>query len=321
MQAEGLVSDLDIKEIAVGGLVEVIPHVLRIEGIIRRTAADIARRKPDVLLTIDSPGFCFRVAGIVRKFAPETRLIHLVAPSVWAWRPGRAKKLSQLYDKLLTLFDFEPQYFTKHGLDTEFVGHPLVEVCRPHASSRDDIVLLMPGSRVSEIRNMLSIFVEASGGLGGRIVIPTISYLEPLVMDLTRSTGIEVVSQEAAKMDLYGRARLAIVASGTATLQLALFGCPMVVCYRMNSVTFSILKRLVRTRFISLVNIIMNDMVVPELIQDMCKRDEIGKALANLDAASQTAAFEALRSRLMRGGEPPSERIASALLDCPTARL
>jgi lipid-A-disaccharide synthase len=315
MQAEGLVSDLDINEIAVNGLLEVIPHILKIKKFIKKSAMNIANKKPDILLTIDSPGFCFRVARIVRKRAPGIRLIHLVAPSVWAWRPGRSEALANLYDKLLVLFDFETPYFKGHGLDTEFVGHPLAEECKSGHPCKDDVVVLMPGSRVTEVKRILPIFVEVFRTFRwGRVVIPTLGNLEPLVRNLTRGTGIEIISDELKKAEVYKKARLAIVASGTATLQLSLFGCPMIVCYKLNYLTYLILKKFVKVQYISLVNIILGKKIVPELIQNKCNASEIRKELININSDFQQENFKLIHEKIVNDDTSPSKRIVDILL-------
>ncbi|MDO4975043.1 MAG: lipid-A-disaccharide synthase, partial [Alphaproteobacteria bacterium] len=182
MKTKGLKSLFDIKEISVGGLVEVIPHIFHIKTLINKTVNDIIAKNPDVLFTIDSPGFCFRVAKLVRKKNPNIKLIHLVAPSVWAWRQGRAKGISKLYDHLLTLFDFEPKYFTKFGLKTTFVGHPAIEYFEENDYSKEDTLLLLPGSRKQEIESLLPIFLNVSEKLSfEKIIIPTLPSLLPIL--------------------------------------------------------------------------------------------------------------------------------------------
>lgn len=316
MQDEDLLSLFDISEISVGGIVEIIPHILRIRKLIHMTARDIVDKRPDVFLTIDSPGFCFRVAKIVRKLSPEVKMIHLVAPSVWAWRPNRAKKLARLYDTLLTLFDFEPQYFLKYGLDTKYVGHPLLEEFHEEfQENKDDLLLLLPGSRIQEIKMMLPIFLEFRAKYeANRCVIPTLPHLVPVIRKyLGAGSGIEVISEEREKNELYRRAKLAVVASGTATLQLAITGCPMIVCYKLNRITFEIVKRFVKTEYISLVNIISNHRIVPELIQRECTASMILQTALETDFATQLRELRELRNRLCSTEQIPSKRIAEII--------
>ena len=318
METAGLVSLFDIRNISVGGLLEVVPHLLKIKRLIAQTVDDIAANRPDVLLTIDSPGFCFRVARLVRKRCPEIKMVHLVAPSVWAWREGRAAKLAKLYDRLFCLFDFEPQYFTKYVLDATFVGHPAVERFEFSEHRGKDTLLVMPGSRTQEIKSLLPIFLEAAKGVAGRLgttrlVIPTLPHLLPLVKSIAGDDA-DVTADGEVKMQVYQSARLAIVASGTATLQLALSGCPMVVGYRLSELSYRLVKPLVKVRYISLVNLILNAPVVPELIQSDCTVQKITDVAVSLDEAEQLRQFKRLRERLTPGSTTPSKVIAEGVL-------
>lgn len=314
MESSGFKSLFDIKEISVGGITEIIPHIFKIKRLIKKTADDIIKNNPDVVLTIDSPGFCFRVTKIIRKLAPHIKLVHLVAPSVWAWRPKRAKKLSKSYDKLLTLFDFEPPYFTKYGLDTEFVGHQAAINFEPTDEPKDDILLIMPGSRTQEIKSLLPIFVEAAIAMKQkRIVIPTLPHLVELIKSMIPN-HFEIITNEEEKKAMYQQAKLAIVASGTATLQLALSGCPMVVCYKLSNLTYRIVKTLVKTKFISLVNIILDSNIVPELIQDDCNSEKISEIVRSLDYELQLHNFAQLKNKLLNNNISPADNVAEILL-------
>ncbi|MDR1476307.1 MAG: lipid-A-disaccharide synthase [Holosporales bacterium] len=322
MAKEGLKSLFDIKKIAVGGIFEIIPHILRIIKLIKLTACDIVRHSPDVILTIDSPGFCFRVIKKIQKLRPQTKTIHLVAPSVWAWRPKRAKKLSKLYDELLTLFDFEPQYFQKYGLKTECVGHPLAEeIVGEITDSKDDVFLLIPGSRAQEIKTLLPIFLKFSDYYNSdeskprRCIIPTLPHLIPLISKMIGIRNIEIVSEDAQKNELYHRASLAIAASGTATLQLALSGCPMIVCYKLNNFTYNIIKKVVKIKYISLVNIILDKEVVPELIQHACNVEMIHQAEKAIDIANQRYNFKILREKMKIEKKSPVSNIIKKIIN------
>ena len=313
MENAGMRSLFDIKEISVGGIVEIIPHILKIKKLIKKTADEILKCKPKVVLTIDSPGFCFRVAKIVRRKNPNIKIVHLVAPSVWAWRPKRAKHIAKLYDHLLTLFDFEPGYFEKEGLKTTFVGHPAIETFSFSDNDKDDTLLLMPGSRVQEIKSLLPIFVNVSKKLGVKnIVIPTLPHLLPLINSL--APGIKTETDENKKREIYRTSKLAIIASGTASLQLALCGCPMVVCYKISNISYKIIKKLIKIRYISLVNIIFDKPIIPELIQDECNVDSIIKSIRSVDNKKQLGYFKDLHMRLQNGMNKPSEKIVEILL-------
>lgn len=315
MMRQGFQSLFNISEISVGGIMEVIPHVLRIKRLINMTANDIIDQRPDVVLTIDSPGFCFRVAKKVRDIAPEIKLVHFVAPSVWAWRSKRAIAIAELYDALLTLFSFEPKYFEKYGLKTTFVGHPAVEVFSPTDKEKSEILLLMPGSRIQEIKSHLPIFIDVAKSLGAKnVVIPTLPNLEGFVRSMTDEFKADIVIDETEKAELYRMAKLAIVASGTATLQLALSGCPMVVCYRISKLTYSLVRPLVKIKFISLVNILLNEQIVPELIQSDCEPKKILEQIDGLDPEKQLSAFKKIGQLVQNQEARPSVYIADILL-------
>ena len=315
MESYGFQSLFNIKEISVGGIIEVIPHIFKIKKLIKKTVQDILMFNPDIILTIDSPGFCFRVSKTIKKLEPHIKLVHLVAPSVWAWRPKRAKKISNLYDKLLTLFEFEPPYFTKYGLDTEFVGHQAAINFEPTDKLKDDILLIMPGSRTQEIKSLLPIFVEASKSMRQKkIVIPTLPHLVELIKSIAPN-NFEIITDENEKKSLYKNSKLAIVASGTATLQLALSGCPMIVCYKLSNFTFKIVKMLIKTRFISLVNIISNKEIVPELIQNDCNSKKIEEIAKNLNPELQLQNFVHLKNKLLNNNISPSDRIAEIIIN------
>ncbi|MDR1365201.1 MAG: lipid-A-disaccharide synthase [Holosporales bacterium] len=315
MEARGFCSLFNINEISVGGIWEAARSILKIRKLIQKTVDDIVLKKPRVILTIDSPEFCFRVACRVKSIMPEAKLIHLVAPSVWAWRPNRAKSIARMYNHIMTLFDFEPPYFTKYGLPATFVGHPAIEEFHEsQCDSKESALLLMPGSRVQEVKSHLPVFLEAAKKIeADRIVVPTIDSIRPLVESMINDKRIEVISDESEKMELYRKASFAIVASGTATLHLALSSCPMAVCYRMSPVSYAIIKRLVKVEYISLANIILGEKVVPELIQGACTPMEIVKAISHIDRVQQTSSFRKIRSRLLLNGMLPSKAISTTL--------
>ena len=315
MQTQGLHSLFNINEISVGGIFEVIPHLIRIRQLIKNTVEDIIEKQPEVLLTIDSPGFCFRVAKIVKKLNPKINIVHLVAPSVWAWRSNRAKRMVKFCDHLLTLFEFEPPFFTKYGLKATFVGHPSIEIFTESGNKKKtNTLLILPGSRSQEIKSLLPIFLKSSEMLNFKnIVIPTLPHLESLVRSIIGDRKIEITANENKKLELFKSAKCAIVASGTATLQLALSGCPMVVCYRLSPLSYRIVKSLIKVKFISLVNLISNHSIVPELIQSDCNPEKIAQAIKNLNFKEQTNSFRGLRSKLRAGSQNPTDAIAIIL--------
>lgn len=277
-----LPSLFDISYISVGGFFEVIPKLFIIRRLIKKTVNDVFISGADVLVTIDSPGFCLRVAKMVRRRSRKIKIIHVVAPTVWAWRPKRALKMAGIYDHILTLFDFEPPYFEKFGLKATFIGHPAIEKFSLTHGNRNETVLLMPGSRIQEIRTLLPIFIEVVQKLGieNNCIIPTLPHLKKEVEKY--SNGVKIETEVDIKKRLFCSSRMAIVASGTATLELALCRCPIVVCYKLSGITFKILKFFVKTDYISLVNIILQKNIVPELIQDKCEVKYISKSVCGL---------------------------------------
>ncbi|MBQ8651562.1 MAG: lipid-A-disaccharide synthase [Alphaproteobacteria bacterium] len=316
MEEVGVKSLFDIKEIAIGGIVEVIPKALKIKKLIDLAICDIKKINPSVLLTIDSPGFCFRIAKKIKKELPNTKLIHIVAPSVWAWRKGRAKSIAKLYDCLLTLFDFEPRYFSKFGLDVRFIGHPAIQKFNSTNNEKSNEILVMPGSRDQEVVKLLPVFIDAARKIkANKIIIPTLPHLKKLIQSLTNGGDIIIVENEQEKLMYYRRAKLAIVASGTATLQLALSKCPMVVCYKIANITYKILRKLVRVKYISLVNIILNRRVVPELIQNDCTSEKIVMECNQLNFAEQIKNFSKLQKKIQNGCEYPSDIAANVIAE------
>lgn len=294
MAAEGVESPFDIAELSVLGLVEGLMAYPKVVRRVKQTAALAAREKPDVAVLIDSWGFTLRVAHRLRELDPKLPLIKYVGPQVWATRPGRAKTLADSVDHLLSIHAFDAPYFEAEGLPTTFVGNSALSLDFSRADPdrlrrqigagpEDPILLILPGSRPAEIERMLPAFQDAATRLKAerpdlQLVIPA----APTVADKVKA-GVaawphraHVVEGESAKLDAMKAASVALACSGTVTTQLALAGVPMVVAYRIGPVTYAILKRLVRTRFITLFNIAADAAIAPELIQEDCT----GPALA-----------------------------------------
>jgi lipid-A-disaccharide synthase len=304
----------DIEEISVGGFTEVVPKLLKVRRLIKATVKDVLEKNSKVLITIDSPEFCFRVARLVKQANKNIKMIHVVAPTVWAWRPQRAKKMALIYDHILTLFDFEPPYFEKYGLKATFIGHPCIEDCEyvtPKLDENGDTIVLMPGSRIQEIKALLPIFVKAITALKQKenVVILTLPHLVQSIKNL--APNIKIECQKRKKKDIIKNARIAVVASGTATLELALLNCPMLVCYKLSAFSYFIAKLFVTTKYISIVNIVLNKKIVPELIQSQCTADNICTTMNTLlaDTASrqnQIANFDEFKEKLRPGSNKPS---------------
>ena len=305
MTRAGLKSLFPMADLAVMGIVEVLAHARTLTARIRQTVQAILDEKPDVVLTIDSPGFAKGVIKKLRKsdagralIADGLRFHHVVAPQVWAWRPGRAKKYARMFDKLYAFFDFEVPYFTKHGLDTVAVGHPIAEGLLNQKKSRkktgDKVIALIPGSRMSEVKKLLPLMrqvtemLSRNGYMGYRFVIPTVETTKQYIEQQVKNWAVqpELVPADM-RYELYNRAYIAIAASGTVSAELAMLHVPAVVVYKMNPVTTWIGRRLVKVRWVSLVNILLNRGVYPELLGGDATADNILNAITQLSIPSK----------------------------------
>jgi lipid-A-disaccharide synthase len=336
MQAEGLHSLFPMEELSVMGLAEVLPKYAHLKRRIREAAADVLAAAPDALITIDSPDFVLRVARIVRAARPDLRTIHYVAPSVWAWRPGRAAKMAHVIDHVLALLPFEPPYMTAAGMTCDFVGHPVVSAPRASAAEaqafRADLggggplVLALPGSRRGEVARLAPVI----GGVLDRVravhpqvqvVLPTLRSVAAMVEGLTADWPVRprIIEAPEAKRAAFAAADVAIAASGTVSLELAANGVPMVIAYDMHPVTMWLMQRMARVDTVTLVNLVSDTRVVPEFLGDRCTPDLIAPALLGLIGPgpardAQRAAMRLTMERLGEGGDPPGLRAARSVL-------
>jgi lipid-A-disaccharide synthase len=336
MAEQGLDSLFPYADLTVMGLAEVLPRVFRIMGRIAETAELARASGADAVVTIDAPDFSFRVAARLRGLGVP--LVHYVAPTVWAWRPGRAAKIAKLYDHLLALLPFEPPYFQRAGLACSFVGHPVIEsgaargdgigFRRRHGIAEGEtLVSVLPGSRRSEVSRLSAPFGVALGLLRARVpqlraIVPTVPNVAEMVRQATAAWPIPttVVEGDDDKYGAFAASRAGIAASGTVALELALAGVPHVVAYRVNPVTAFVVRRLVTVRFANLVNLVLDRPVVPELIQDDCRPERLAESVGRLmldDAAraAQVDGFAEALGRLGAGDEAPSRRAARIVLD------
>lgn len=336
MTAEGLSPLFPMSELAHFGLLEVLPHIRALKRRVDETAAEIVRTRPSVLVTIDSPGFTMRVAKRVRRAVPDIPLVHYVAPSVWAWKPGRARTYAALFDHLLALLPFEPPYFTREGLACDFVGHPVVEGARPGDGERfrrehgipaeATVLVVLPGSRRGEVTRLLPVFGDTARRLRAVrpdlvVVVPTVGTVRELVRSGIEGWGARVIVTEGdeARRDAFAIARAALAASGTISLELALARLPSVIAYKLNPLTHRVAKMLVRVKWVNLVNIMLNRGLVPELLQGECRPDKLAAAVTRLlddeDARSeQIGAADTVARLLGAGDEAPSRRAARVVL-------
>lgn len=337
MQAEGLVSRFAMDELSVMGLAEVLPKYRALMRRIEETAAAVVAGAPDVLVTIDSPDFCLRVARRV-KAASGIRVVHYVAPTVWAWRPGRAAKMARHVDQVLALFPFEPPYMEAAGMACDFVGHPVV--AEPQATGPEaaafraaheigdaPLVLALPGSRRGEVTRLAGTFGDALTRVltvhpAARVVVPCAAPVADLVAELTaRWPGRPILIDARRdgpeeKRAAFRAADVALAASGTVSLELAAGGTPMVIAYDMNWLSRQIIGRMLRVDTVTLVNLVSETRTVPEFIGARCRPDLIAEGLVDVMAApeAQRAAMALTMERLGQGGEAPGLRAARAVL-------
>ena len=341
MQSEGLDSLFDMAELSVMGLAEVLPKYFALKRRLDQTVAEVLAWKPDILVTIDSPDFCLRVARAVRAADPSIRTCHYVAPSVWAWRPGRAKKMAAYIDHVLALLPFEPPYMQAEGMACDFVGHPVAaqaavtskQIAQFQADfgldpARRSLVVL-PGSRASEIKRLLPIFCKVVAQpyfAEFQLIFPTLLHLEPLLraeidalaQDTVLVTGAGLTAAAAAEQRLvaYGAATAALAASGTVSLELAAAGTPMVIAYDMGFISRLVIGAMLKIDTVTLVNLVSETRAVPEFIGKDCKAERIAPALQQiLDAPdAQAQAIKTTMTRLGRGDPELPYRAARAVL-------
>lgn len=331
MVEAGLRPLFDQSDLAVMGLAEVMPRLPLLMRRLRECVAAAVDGRPDIVVTIDSSSFSRRLARRLRRAGLQVPLVHYVAPMVWAWRAGRAAALAREFDHLLTLFAFEPELFTRHGLPATCVGHPVQErppgdgpgFRRRHGLAPDAaLLLLMPGSRVTEVARLTAAFGGAAERLAAavprlRVVVPTLPHLAAGLSAAWPQAV--VVATEAERRDAMAAADAALVASGTATLELAAAGVPMVVGYRAAAATVWAARRLLRVGHVALPNILLERALVPELLQGDCTAAALADALqplltGGLEAVRQREGFDAAIRRLGPTGEPPSRRAAEIIL-------
>ncbi len=341
MQAQGLASLFPMEELSVMGLAEVLPKYRQLKRRIRQTAEEVLRLSPDVLITIDSPDFNLRVARRVRA-ASALRTVHYVAPSVWAWRSGRAAKMARVVDQVLALLPFEPPWMEAAGMRCDFVGHPVVADPVPTAGEvsafraaeslgEAPVIVALPGSRRGEVERLAPVFGESLRPVlarhpAARVVVPAAAPVAGRVRELVRRwPGAPLVldprtmppqAAAARKRAAFAAAQVALAASGTVSLELAATSTPMVIAYDMNWLSRLIIGRMLKVDTVTLVNLVSESRAVPEYLGTACRPENIAAGLLevmeNPDAQRQAMALT--MQRLGRGGEAPGLRAARAVL-------
>jgi len=340
MAAEGISSPFAIEELSIIGLAAIPRRLPMIFRRIHETADAAVAARPDALVIIDSPEFTHRVARRVRRLAPKIPILDYVSPTIWAWRPGRARAMRAYVDQVLAILPFEPAVHVKlGGPPCLYVGHPMVEhiaELRPNAEeaqrrrANPPVVLMLPGSRSSEIRHLLGTFGAAIAQVAARsgpieLVLPTVPHLVAQVRAGVADWAVapRIVVEPADKWAAFRRARAALAASGTVTLELALAGIPTAAAYRLSIVEWNI-ARLLRMRStlpsVILANLVLGENVIPELLQSACTPDRLAEALLPLlsdtpQRQRQIEAFGRLDAIMAIGGEAPSDKAAAIVLD------
>ena len=336
MTREGLSPMFAIEELSIIGFAAVLAQLPKIMRLIRQTADAVIATSPDILVIIDSPDFTHRVARRVRSRDGAIPIVDYVSPTVWAWRPGRARAMLRYVDHVLALLPFEPDEYRKlHGPPCSYVGHPLTEQLtslRPNVEERarreaePPVLLVLPGSRRSEIRHHLEVFGRALGRLQSEgvrfdLVLPTMPHLADSVREGVSNwpVGLKIVVGEQEKRAAFRTARAALAKSGTVTLELALSGVPMVTAYRVGATEAFILRRAIRVSSVILANLVLGGEIVPEFLQENCTPDNLARSLKPLlsdtpERNKQVDAFATLDAIMSTGREPPSVRAADIVL-------
>lgn len=330
MAAEGVDSLFPMSDLSVMGLAEILPRLGLILRRIRETVKAATEADVDAVISIDSPDFSFRVQKKLSKhFSGQDnppKLIHYVAPTVWAWRPGRAQKIAGFLDHLLALFPFEPPYFERVGLSCDFVGHPVVTAGIDKADgaafrkSHDigdarKLLCVLPGSRMSEVSRLVPVFAETIRKLQQSypdmaVVVPLVPGVAKFVRDGFSQRGLSktIIYTEGRedKFAVFRAADAALAASGTVSIELGAAGLPHVIGYRVSWLTGAIGKRLIRTPYANLINVILDRMVVPELLQNNCKAAQLHDNLLPLldDSPERTAQTDAFTQAISRLSPP-----------------
>ena len=332
MQAAGMELVYHIRELSVMGFLEVIQHLPLLRSVERTLRVLLGQRTPDVLLLIDYPGFNLRFARMVRKSG--MKIVYYISPQVWAWNPGRVKKMKGVIDKMLVVFPFEVDLYKKEGIDVEFVGHPLLEMftdpqpkedfCKRWGFSPDRKILgLFPGSRKQELERIFPQMLGAARILeqrsGVQVAVGVSSILETdFVKSFIRDPGTVKLVQHAT-YDVMKNSDIAFVTSGTATLETGYYQTPMIVVYKTSWLSYCIARLLVRIKTIGLVNIVAGKKIVPEFIQAQVTPDRLAEAGGDLLRDEQrrkemSALLGCIREKL--GTTGASARVAETVIAC-----
>ena len=343
MLSRGLEPVFPMSELSVMGVVEIAFQYKNLKKRLNQTISSILDEKPDILLTIDAPEFCFRIAKKIKKLNKNIPIVHYVAPSVWAWRPNRAKKISNIVDHILALFPFEPRYFHDVGVRCDFVGHPIVsetladeesvtELKKVYSLSDEPIILCLPGSRKSEIDRLMPTFGETlkkfSNALpNAKFILPSTpdvyeyseKYLDCMPKDIIFLTPKKIGLEKYLefKKASFKISHLALAASGTVSLELAANNTPMVIGYDMNFLSRQIIGFMLKTDTVNLVNLVTGNRNIPECIGSNFKSEKLFLEMVRVysNNLNQINDFKNTMDLLGLNREPPNVRAANSLLN------
>lgn len=337
MTAQGLETLFPCYELSLMGFVEILPYILRTMARIDLVVQDIMLKQPDMIITIDSPGFCFRVVKKLRKQGLKSKFVHYVAPTVWAYKPERAGKCKKLFDHLLLLLPFEKPYFDEVGLPCTFVGHPVVCETKTgdgaafrakyEISDRTTLFCLLPGSRTSEIDRHMPIFTRAVAMLATLypsitlvLAVPeyAMNHLFPYLN--TSPFRIIIAENEEDKRNAMAASQFAFVKSGTVALEAAMANVPMLVTYKVNSLSAWWLRRMITTKYANLINVLLGKEIIPELLQENASPITLASCASTIlrykemNYKQKEAINQALKLLLPESDELPSDIAATKIL-------
>ena len=335
MQSNNFISLFDMSDISIFGIFPVLRKLFFLMNKINDVVKDISQKKPDIIILIDSPDFNHRVAKKVKKYLPDVPIVCYVAPTVWAWRQGRAKKMSEYFDYLLSVIPFEVNFFEKYGLKTSYVGHPFIEKVKninditfseKYDLDKSKTIIFLPGSRKIEIERHSPVMVQAidylkDQNLNLNILIATGQ--KQLDQIKNYFTDIQIITDDYEKYSLFKKADFACAASGTVTLELGLTETPTIVIYKMDKLTWFFISKMVKVKFVSLVNLILGRESSKELLQDNFNKenliDELSKLLSDEDGQKKQIndlkEFNAIMNKNIDNPSENASKIIKRLLE------
>ncbi len=335
MQSNNFISLFDMSDISIFGIFPVLRKLFFLMNKINGVVKDISKKKPDIIILIDSPDFNHRVAKKVKKYLPDVPIVCYVAPTVWAWRQGRAKKMSEYFDYLLSVIPFEVNFFKKYGLKTSYVGHPFIERVKninditfseKYDLDKSKTIIFLPGSRKIEIERHSPVMVQAieylkDQNLNLNILIATGQKQLNQIRDYFKD--IQIITDDYEKYSLFKKADFACAASGTVTLELGLTETPTIVIYKMDKLTWFFISKMVKVKFVSLVNLILGRESSKELLQGNFNKenliDELSKLLSDEDGQKKQIndlkEFNAIMNKNIDNPSENASKIIKRLLE------